>query len=193
LNQRAKQPGSGGPSGQEWRTARTGHADYPPRYRGLSARVRWTVRPGPRTVRKIQQNLQQRTPKNGLSAGSTRTVRQAPADCPCLCCGPSETSSNQNSKPKQIESEAEQEHEEHSTNTALVDRPPQPCGLFVPHGQRQKLLDPEGQLPQLITESPKWYKLLRQGFGDMISIKQGCYTPKPLPPNSLNHRELRIL
>jgi hypothetical protein len=42
-NQRAKHPGSGGPSGQERRTVRTGHADRPPMYRGLSAQVRRTV------------------------------------------------------------------------------------------------------------------------------------------------------
>jgi hypothetical protein len=155
-NQRAKQPGSGGPSGQEGRTVCTGYADCPPRYRGLSARVRRIVRPGPRTVRKSQQNHQWRTPKNRPSAGSTRTVRQAPADCPLLCSGSSETSSNQNSKPKRIESEAEQEHEEHATNTAPADCPPAPHGLSAPHGRRQEQHDPEGQLPQLITGSPKW-------------------------------------
>jgi hypothetical protein len=81
-NQEAKRTGSGAPSGQERRTVRTGHADRPPMYRGLSAQVRRTVRPGPRTVRQSQQNHQKRTPKNGPSAGSTRTVRQAPADRP---------------------------------------------------------------------------------------------------------------
>jgi hypothetical protein len=81
-NQEAKHTGSGGPSGQERRTVRTGHADRPPMYRGLSTQVRRTVRPGPRTVRQNQQNHQKRTPKNGPSAGSTRNVRQAPADRP---------------------------------------------------------------------------------------------------------------
>jgi hypothetical protein len=32
-------------------------------------------------------------------------------------------------------------------------------------------------------------KLWRQGFGDWKSVTQGCYSPKILPPNSLNHRE----
>jgi hypothetical protein len=36
-------------------------------------------------------------------------------------------------------------------------------------------------------------ELLRQEFGDLISVKQGCCTPKISPPNSLNHRESRIL
>jgi hypothetical protein len=36
-------------------------------------------------------------------------------------------------------------------------------------------------------------KLWRQGFGDLKSVTQGCYSPKILPLNSLNHRESRIL
>jgi hypothetical protein len=36
-------------------------------------------------------------------------------------------------------------------------------------------------------------KLWRQEFGDLKSVTQGCYSPKILPPNSLNHRESRIL
>jgi hypothetical protein len=81
-NQRAKQPGSGGLSGQAGRTVRKGRADCPAGYRGLSAPLPQTVRLEPRTIRKRQQNLQRRTANNGPSAGSTRTVRQAPADCP---------------------------------------------------------------------------------------------------------------
>jgi hypothetical protein len=34
---------------------------------------------------------------------------------------------------------------------------------------------------------------MRQEFGDVISVKQGCYAPKISPPNSLKHRESRIL
>jgi hypothetical protein len=57
----------------------------------------------------------------------------------------------------------------------------------------QKTLDPESQLPQIIIGFPKRLKLWRQGFGDLKSITQGCYSPKILPPNSQNHRESRIL
>jgi hypothetical protein len=45
-NQGTKLPGSGGLSGQEGRTVRTGHADSPARCHGQSARAMRTVRPG---------------------------------------------------------------------------------------------------------------------------------------------------
>jgi hypothetical protein len=56
-----------------------------------------------------------------------------------------------------------------------------------------KTPDPESQLPQIIIGFPKRLKLWRQGFGDLKSITQGCYSPTILPPNSLNYRESRIL
>jgi hypothetical protein len=155
-NQETKQPGSGGLFGQAGRTVRKGRADCPAGYRRLSAPLPRTVRPEPRTVRKRQQNLQRCTTNNGPSAGSTRTVRQAPADCLPGTRGPSETSSNQNSKTPWIESEAEQEREEHAMNTHDADRLLGPRGPSARHGQSRKLLDPEGQLLQSITGSPKW-------------------------------------
>jgi hypothetical protein len=122
-NQETKQPGSGGLSGQAGRTVCKGHADCPAGYRGLSAPLPRTVQPEPRTVRKRQQILQRRIANNGPSAGCTRTVHQAPADCPPGTRGPSETSPNQNSKTPQIESEAEQEHEDtRRTGTARTVR-----------------------------------------------------------------------
>jgi hypothetical protein len=154
-NQGTKLPGSGGLSGQAGRTVHKGRADCPAGYRGLSAPLPQTVRPEPRTIRKGHQNLQRCTANNGPSAGSTRTVRQAPADRPPNTRGLSETSPNQNSKTSRIESEAEQEHEEHATNTHGAYRPPGPRGPSARHGQSRKLLDPEGQLLQSITGSLK--------------------------------------
>jgi hypothetical protein len=74
-NQRTKHSGSGGPSGQEGRTVRTGHADRPACCRGLSTHT-------PRIIRKSKQNLQ-RQPRitdrprgaRGLPARHPRTVR----------------------------------------------------------------------------------------------------------------------
>jgi hypothetical protein len=80
--QRAKHLGSGGPSGQEGRTVRTGHADRPACCRGLSALRPRTVRPCAADHPKKQTEPPETTPNNGPSAGSTRTVRQAPADRP---------------------------------------------------------------------------------------------------------------
>jgi hypothetical protein len=155
-NQETKQPDSGGLSGHVGRTVRKGRADCPAGYCGLSAPLPRTVRPEPRTIRKRQQNLQRRTTNNGPSAGSTRTVRQAPADCPPGTHGPYETSPNQNSKTPRIESEAEEEHEEHATNSQAADRLPHARGPSAPCGQSRKLLDLEGQHLQSITGSPKW-------------------------------------
>jgi hypothetical protein len=155
LNQGTKLPASGGLFGQVGRTVRKGRADCPAGYRGLSAPLPRTVRPEPRTVQKRQQNLQRRTANNGPFAGSTRTVRQAPADHPPSTRGPSETSPNQNSKTPRIKSEPELEHEEHATNTHGADCPLGPRGPSARHGQSRKLLDPEDQLLQSITGSPK--------------------------------------
>jgi hypothetical protein len=83
-NQGTKLLASGGLSGQAGRTVRKGRADSPAGYRRLSAPLPPTVWPEPRTVRKRQQNLQRRTANNRPSAGSTRTVRQAPTDRPKL-------------------------------------------------------------------------------------------------------------
>jgi hypothetical protein len=108
------------------RTVRVGLADRPRRGREPSGHHT-------QTVRKSSPNQQSRTPNNGPSAGSTRTVRHA--DCPPGTHGPSETSPNQNSKSQRIENEDEQEHEEHTTNTVPVDRPPGPRGPSARHGQ----------------------------------------------------------
>jgi hypothetical protein len=141
-NQETKHSGSGGPSSQEGRTVRTGHADRPACCRGLSAHTPRTVRPCTADRPKKQTEPPETTPNNGPSAGSTRTVRGEHADCPpgtrgpsARCCGLSETLSNETLKPRRIESETEQEHEQHGKNSLLSDRPPVPRGLSAPHGQ----------------------------------------------------------
>jgi hypothetical protein len=134
-NQETKRSGSGGPSGQEGRTVRTGHADRPAYCRGRSAPTPRTVWPRAADCPKKQTEPPVATPNNGPSAGSTRTVRQAPADCPPGTRGPPETSPNQNMKSQWIESEAKQEREEHAANTVPADRPPGPRGPSAKHGQ----------------------------------------------------------
>jgi hypothetical protein len=74
-NKQTKHSGSGGPSGQEGRTVRTGHADRPACCRGLSAHTPRTVRPCAADRPKKQTEPPKTTPNNGPSAGSTRTVR----------------------------------------------------------------------------------------------------------------------
>jgi hypothetical protein len=145
-----------------WRTVRPGGADCPHEPRGPSAKVPRTVRTGTaghpawaadcplKPTEPREANPEKRTVR-----GSTRTVRQAPADCPPDTRGPSETSPNQNSKTQRIENEGEQEHEEHTTNSQVADRPPHARGLSAPCGQSRKLLDREGQPLQSSTRSTK--------------------------------------
>jgi hypothetical protein len=128
-NQEAKHTGSGGPSGQEGQTVRTGHADRPACCRGLSAHSPRTVRPYAADRPKKQTEPPETTPREH-------------ADCPPGTRGPSarytrpsEISPNENSKPRRIETKGEQEHEEHGKNTLLADRPLVPRGLSAPHGQ----------------------------------------------------------
>jgi hypothetical protein len=146
-NQEVKHTGSGGPSGQEGRTVRTGHADRPVCCRGPSAPTPRTVRPyaADRPIKHTEPP--ETTPNNGPSAGSMRTVRQAPTDRPPSTRGPSETSSNQNSKPRWIEMKGEQEHEEHPTNTRGADRPPGRRGPSARHGQSRKTARPRRSTP----------------------------------------------
>jgi hypothetical protein len=104
-NQEAKHTGSGGLSGQEGRTVRTGHANRLACCRRLSARTHRTVRPCVVDRPKKQTEPLETTPNNGPSAGSTQTVRQAPADHPpaaadCPKPFPTKTQSHDGSKAK---------------------------------------------------------------------------------------------
>jgi hypothetical protein len=160
-------------------------------YRGLSAKVRRTVREGTADHPAWAADCPLNPAEPAEANPEKQTVRGDYADSPpgtrgpsARCCGLSETTSNQNSKPKQIETKGEQEHKEHPTNRRPTDRPGPPRGPSAPHGQSKKMLDLEGQLPQIIIGFPKWLKLWRKGFGDLKSITQGCLA---------NHRESRIL
>jgi hypothetical protein len=134
-NQETKHTGSGGPSGQEGRTVRTGHADRPACCHGLSAPIPWTVRPRAVDCPKKQTEPPETTPNNGPSAGSTRTVRQAPADRPPAaadCPKPLPTKArNQNgskAKPRKNTKNT-------TTNSVLADRPPGHRGPSARHEQ----------------------------------------------------------
>ena len=73
-----------------------------------------------------------------------------------------------------------------------MDRPPGSRGPSAKHEQNRKMLELGSQPHLSITGSPKRLKLLRQDFGEMKSIAQGCYAPKISIPKLLNHRESRI-
>jgi hypothetical protein len=74
-NQRAKQPGSGGPSGQERWIVRTGYANCTACCRGLSA-------PIPRTVRPRAADCLLNLTEPPVANPEKRTVRGEHADCP---------------------------------------------------------------------------------------------------------------
>jgi hypothetical protein len=97
-NQETKHSGSGGPSGQEGRTVRTGHTDRTVCCCGLSAHTPRTARPCAADRPKKQTEPPETTPNNGPSAGSTRTVCLVHADRPKL--PPTKTQSHDGSKQK---------------------------------------------------------------------------------------------
>jgi hypothetical protein len=170
------------PSGQEGRTVCTGLADRPACSRGPSAPTLRTVRPYA-----ADRPIKHKEPIEATR--EKRTVREDRADRPCGSRtvrepAATKTKSQSGSKAKTCKN---------TTNTRPADRPRPPRGPSAPRGQSRKLLDLEGQLPQIIIRFPKRLKLWRQGFGDLKSVTQGCYSPKILPPNFLNHRESRIL
>jgi hypothetical protein len=141
-----------------WRTVWPGGADCPheprscpPRYCGLSARYGGPSGLGCRLSVKANRTSSSEPRKTdrprgarGPSARHPRTVRTSTADHPKL--RPTKAQNQNGSKAKLSKN---------TKNTGHADRPPPPRGLSAPHGQRQKLLDPEGQLPQFITGSPK--------------------------------------
>jgi hypothetical protein len=130
-NQEAKHTGSGGPSVQEGRTVRTSHADRPACYRGLSAHTPRTVRPyaADRPIKNTEPP--ETTPNNGPSAGRTRTVRQAPADCPpaaadCPKPFPTKTQSHDGSKMRTSKNTKNtgRTRSSRTVRRLLADRPP---------------------------------------------------------------------
>jgi hypothetical protein len=175
-------------------------ADCPARRGGPSALATWTVRPGAADspARSRRQSVKDnRTTKDEPGKSDCPRGPGGPSapdpDRPLLKLGPSANWLQQKPNPKPDRKRRQARTRKHAKNTVPADCPPGTCGLSAPHGQRQEQLDPAGQLLQLITGSPKRYKLMRKEFGDKICVKQGCYTPKLSPPNSLNHWESWIL
>jgi hypothetical protein len=184
-NQETKHSGSGGPSDQEGRTVRTSLADRPACCRGLSAHTPRTVRPcsADRPLKRTEPP--EPTRENGPSA-------RVP-DRPLLKLGPSANRLQRKPKAKPDRNETKQEHEEHRDELERRGLSAWSSRSVREVRAEQKTDDPESQLPQIIIGFPKRLRLWRQGFGDLKSVTQGCYSPKILPPNSLNHRESRIL
>jgi hypothetical protein len=147
-NQETKHPGSGGPSGQEGRTVRTGHTDRPACCRGLSAHTPRTVRPCTADHLKKQTEPPETTANNGPSAGSTRTVRHEPADrpptaadCPKPC--PTKTQTYDGSKTKP------------SKNTKNTGRTRSSRTVRRPLADRTRLTDSTENSPTSKVNSPK--------------------------------------
>jgi hypothetical protein len=168
--------------------------------RGLSDLLPRTVRADVEDRSALSADRPLNTHRTPEATRGKRTVRQGRADRPrhprtvrYLSADRPQTGCNQNQKPNRIESKDAKEHDEHATNRLLADRPRPPPRTVRAARTEQKQPDPESQLPQIIIGFPKRLKLWTQGFGNLKSVTQGCYSPKILPPNSLNHRESRIL
>jgi hypothetical protein len=131
IEPRNKALSSGGPSGQEGRTVRSSHADRPACCRGPSAPTPLNVRPCAADHPKKQPELPETTLDNGPSAGSMRTVHQAPADRPPAaadCPKPLPTKArNQNgskAKPSKNTKNTRRTLCSRTVRQALADRPP---------------------------------------------------------------------
>jgi hypothetical protein len=153
------------------RTIRANPADCPALRREPSDKIHRTNRSDPR-----------KTDRSQRPGGPSAWV----ADRPLLKLGPYANHLQQ--KPKAKPDRKQRRARTRRTPDELATR-----GPSAPRGQSRKLLDLEGQLPQNIIGFPKRLKLWRQGFGDLKSVTQRCYSPKLLPPNSLKYRESRIL
>jgi hypothetical protein len=165
-NQEAKLTGSGGPSGQEGQTVRTGLADCPTCYCGPSAPTLRTVRPYA-----ADRPLNHTEPTKATH--EPRTVRGEHADCPpgtrglsALCCGPSETQSNRKPKSRRIETKGEQEHEEHATNPSGTDCPPGPRGPSARCEQSRKRPTPKVNSPKSSSDFPNGRSCGDKGLGN---------------------------
>jgi hypothetical protein len=132
-------------------TVRQGITDCPHRCRGLSGLSRGPSVKVNRTTRTDPRKTDRPRRPGEPSARATNR--------PLLKLGPSANQLQRKPKAKpdrkQRCARTRRTREEHSTNSTRADRPPTPWGLSAPHGQSRKLLDPEGQLSQSITGSPK--------------------------------------
>jgi hypothetical protein len=112
--------------------------------RGPSVKANRTTRTDPRKTDRPRR-------LGGPSARAT--------DRPLLKLGPSANRLQRKPKAtpdrKQRHARTRRTREEHLMNSTRADRPPTPRGLSAPHGQSRKLLDPEGQLSQIIIGFPK--------------------------------------
>jgi hypothetical protein len=184
-NQEAKLTGSGGPSGQKGQTVRTGLADCPACYHGPSGLLRGPSVKSHRTNRSTPRTTDHPRGARGLSARHPQTVRSLLRTI----------RNSVQPKLKNVTDRNKRRARTRRTWDELERRGPSAWSSRTVRQEwtEQKTPDPESQLPQIIIGFPKRLKLWRQGFGYLKSVTQGCYSPKILPPNSLNHRESRIL
>jgi hypothetical protein len=148
-----------------WRTVRPGGADRPARWGGLSAHTPRTVRPCAADHPIMQTEPPVTTLNNVPSAGSTRTVRQAPAERPPGTRGPYKTSPNENSKPQRFETKGEQEHEEHPTNKDGADCLPGLRGPCARCRQSRKRMTPKVNSPKSSSDFPNGRSYRDKGLG----------------------------
>jgi hypothetical protein len=175
----------GGPSALASRTVRPATADRPLQHRGPSGLLRGPFIKSHRTNRSTPRTTDHPRGARGLSARHPRIVR------PLL----RTVRNSVQPKLKITTDRNERRARTRRTRDELERRGPSAWSSRTVRQVRtgQKTPDPESQLPQIIIGFPKRLKLWRQGFDDLKSVTQGCYSPKILPPNSLNNRESRIL
>jgi hypothetical protein len=182
------------------RTVRPGRADCPQRPRGQSGQVPQTVRKG---------HADRLTGGHGPSVKDNRTTRTDPRktdrprrpggpfarvpDRPLLKLGPS--TNRLQRKPK---TKSDRKRRQARTRRIRDELHPRGPSANTMRTVRPTRTDPETARPRRSTPPihhriSRTVEVLRQEFGDMKSVNQGCYTPKISPPNFLNHRDSQIL
>jgi hypothetical protein len=184
-----------------WRTVRPGGADCPHGPRGPSGCVPRTVRTGtadrPTWAADCPSKLTEplvATPNNGPSAGSMRTVRQAPADCL-----PWHTRTVRNLAQPKHENTTDRKRRRARTQRTHDEQLARGPSTSPSRTVRALRTEPETARPRKST--PPIHHRISQTVEAVETRVWGhdkrqtrmLYPKICLPPNSLNHRESRIL
>jgi hypothetical protein len=167
------------------RTVRQGTADYPHPCRGLSGLSRGPSVKTNRTTRGTPRATNRPRGACGLSARHPRTVR------PLLW-------TVRNSVQPKLKNATDQNERRARTQRTRDEqerrRPSARMARTVGEARiEQKNARPRKSTPPNHHRISQTVEAVETRVWDLKSVTQGCYSPKILPPNPLNHRESRIL
>jgi hypothetical protein len=170
------------------RTVQPGTADCPHPSRGLSGLSRGPSVKANRTTSGTPRTTDRPRGARRLSARHPRTVRPTPRTVRNSVQPKTKNATDRNERRARTR-RTRDEPQLHGPSASTLRTIRQHLADYPPGADRAENARPRKSTPQIIIGFPKRLKLWRQGFGDLKSVTQGCYSPKILPPNSLNHRE----